>query len=294
MASHRPIDEQVICITGASSGIGLCTAMLAAERGARVVLIARSGSTLADAVDVIGQRGGQAVAVACDVSRRDQVEDAVAQALGAYGRIDTWVNNAGVGIYGRLEDVSEEDARRVFDIDYWGVVNGSLAALPHLRESRGVLVNVGSEVSEAVVPLQGMYTASKHAVKGFTDTLRIELELLDAAPVSVVLVQPTAVHTPYPEHARNYMDREPKLPFDGIPPDQVAEAILKAAEHGGRDVKVGLTASLNVALTQMLPSVADRLAAMQADAQQRDDPPRRPEGTLWQAGEDGRVSGRAH
>ena len=293
MTAHLPLHEQVIAITGASSGIGLCTALMAAERGARVVMIARSDATLADAVDQIVQRGGAAIAVHADVSKRSQVDEAVAQALGAYGRIDTWVNNAGVGIYGRLEDIGEDDARRMFDVNFWGVVNGSLAVLPHLRESRGVLVNVGSEVSEAVVPLQGMYTASKHAVKGFTDTLRIELELLDAAPVSVVLIQPTAVHTPYPEHARNYMDREPKLPFDGIPPDQVAEAILKAAEQGGRDVKVGLTASLNVALTQVLPSVADRLAAMQADAQQRDAPPRRPEGTLYRPGESGRIHGRA-
>lgn len=294
MANHLPIDQQVIAITGASSGIGLCTAMLAAERGARVVMIARSDTTLADAAEVIRQRGGQALAVHADVARRDQIDDAVAQAIGAYGRIDTWVNNAGVGIYGRIEDVGEDDARRMFDVNFWGVVNGSLAVLPHLRDSAGTLVNVGSEVSEAVVPLQGFYTASKHAVKGFTDALRVELELVESAPVSIVLIQPTAVETPYPEHARNYMDREPKLPFPGIAPVQVAEAILAAAVDGGRDIKVGLSASVNVALNQLLPSVADRLAALQAENQQRDDPPRDPEGTLWRPGEDGRVSGRAN
>lgn len=294
MATHLPLDQQVIAITGASSGIGLCTAILAAERGARVVMIARSDSTLADAADLIAQRGGRALAVHADVARRDQIDDAVAQAVGAYGRIDTWVNNAGVGIYGRIEDVGEDDARRMFDINFWGVVNGSLAALPRLRDAGGVLINVGSEVSEAVVPLQGFYTASKHAVKGFTDALRVELELVEGAPVSVVLIQPTAVETPYPEHARNYMAHEPKLPFPGIAPVQVAEAILAAAVDGGRDIKVGLSATFNVALNQLLPSVADRLAAMQADNQQRDDAPRDPEGTLWRAGEDGRVSGRAN
>jgi short-subunit dehydrogenase len=294
MTRHLPIEEQVIAITGASSGIGLCTALLAADRGASVVLIARSDTTLAEAVEQVEQRGGRALAVHADVSRREEVENAVDQAIGAFGRIDTWVNNAGVGIYGRLDEVSEEDSRRVFDVNFWGVVNGSLAVLPYLRATGGTLVNVGSEVSEAVVPLQGMYTASKHAVKGFTDALRVELEHVDGAPVSVVLIQPTAVSTPYPEHARNYMQQEPKLPFPGIDPAQVAEAILQAAERGGRDIAVGLSATVNIALNRLLPGVADRLAAMQATSQQREQRARHPEGTLWRPGEDGRVSGRPH
>jgi short-subunit dehydrogenase len=139
-----------------------------------------------------------------------------------------------------------------------------------------------------------MYTASKHAVKGFTDALRVELEHVDGEQVSVVLIQPTAVDTPYPEHARNYMDWEPQLPQPAIRPEDVAEAILAAAEKGGRDVRVGLMASLNIAINQLAPSIADRLAAMQATRQQAPYPPQNPEGTLWRAGEDGRISGRAH
>src|SRR4029079_11582679 len=106
----------------------------------------------------------------------------------------------------------DEDNRRLFDTNFWGVVYGSLAALPHLKTNGGALLNVGSEVSEAVVPLQGMYSASKHAVKGFTDALRVEIEEIDGAPVSITLIQPTAVDTPFPQHARNYMANEPKLP----------------------------------------------------------------------------------
>src|SRR6188472_3902570 len=121
-------------------------------------------------------------------------------------RIDTWVNNAGVSIYGRLHEVSEADNRRLFDTNFWGVVNGSLVALPLLRREGGALINVGSEVSDAVVPLQGMYSASKHAVKGFTDALRVEVEGIDKAPVSITLIQPTAVDTPFPQRARNYTD----------------------------------------------------------------------------------------
>src|SRR6185503_9039288 len=98
-----------------------------------------------------------------------------------------WVNNAGQGLYGRLDEVSEADSRRLFDVNFWGVVNGSLAALPYLKRNGGALINVGSEVSDAYVPLLGMYVATKHAVKGFTDSLRIEIEQVDQAPVSVTL-----------------------------------------------------------------------------------------------------------
>lgn len=120
-----------------------------------------------------------------------------------YGRIDTWISNASVSIYGRLDAVSEEDSRRLFDTNFWGVANGSLAVLPYLKANGGALINIGSKVSEAIVPLQGMYTASKHAVKGFTDALRVEIGEVDKAPVSITLIQPTAVDTPYPQPARN-------------------------------------------------------------------------------------------
>lgn len=288
---HKPLDEQVIVITGASSGIGLCTALLAAERGARVVLVARSARTLGEIVQAITEAGGAAHAVVADVSDRDQVNAALVEILTLHGRIDTWVNNAGVAIYARLDEASERDNRRLFDINFWGVVNGSLAALPALRTAQGVLVNVGSEVSEAVVPLQGMYTASKHAVKGFTDALRVEQERVDGQPLSIVLIQPTAVNTPYPQHARNYMRSEPKLPSPLIDPRQVAEAILDAACNGGRDIKVGAMAHLDTAMSKFLPALADRMAALQATRQQRDEAPRNPEGTLHAAGEGGQVYG---
>jgi Short-chain dehydrogenases of various substrate specificities len=288
---HQPLDQQVIVITGASSGIGLATALKAAERGASLVLVARSSGTLQDTVDEINSAGGQATMVVADVADRDAVEAAAAVAIERFGRIDTWINNAGVAIYGRLEEVSEEDSRRLFDTNFWGVVNGSLAALPHLRRSQGALVNVGSEVSDAVVPLQGMYSASKHAVKGFTDALRVEVEEVEDSPVSVTLIQPTAVNTPYPHRARNYLPQEPKLPDPQIDPFQVAEAILTAAERGGRDYKVGAMSKMNSFMARMLPKLADRMAAKYADRQQEDRPPQAPEGTLYHPGEAGHVYG---
>ena len=287
----KPLDQQVIVITGASSGICLATALAAAQQGACVVLAARSGETLDDIVGEINAQGGRAIAMQVDVADRAQVEQLAARAVESFGRIDTWVNGAGVSIYGRLDEVDERDSRRLFDTNFWGVVNGSLAALPHLRRSGGALINVGSEASEAVVPLQAMYSASKHAVKGFTDSLRLELDA-DKAPVSVTLIQPTAVDTPYPEHAANYLPQEPKLPTPMIEAEKVAQAILDAATSPTRSTKVGAMAVLNTTMAKLMPSVADVMARKQIGRQQRDEAPHAREGTLYQARESGRIRGR--
>jgi short-subunit dehydrogenase len=292
-ASLKPLNQQVMVVTGASSGIGLCTAKLAAEHGAKVVLIARSEDTLKKLVSGILETGGDAIYYAVDVADREKMLAAAREAVEHFGRIDTWVNNAGVSIYGRLDEVSDADSRRLFDTNFWGVVNGSLAALPYLKAHGGSLINVGSEVSEAVVPLQGIYTASKHAVKGFTDALRVEIEELDKAPVSITLIQPTAVDTPFPHHARNYMEREPKLPTPMINPEQVAAAILEAATKGGRDVKVGTMAVVNTAISKLMPSLGDKMSAMRGSDQQEEILPLHPEGTLHRPGESGHEHGHA-
>ena len=289
--SLKPLDQQVIVITGASSGIGLCTAESAASKGAAVVLAARSGDTLDEIVDRIAAAGGRCVSVMADVAERSDMQKVADTAVAHFGRIDTWVNNAGLAIYGRLDEVSEADSRRLFDINFWGVVNGSLVAVPRLRKQGGALINIGSEVSEAAVPILGMYVASKHAVKGFTDALRIELERIDQAPVSVTLIQPTAVDTPFDEHARNYMDKEPNLPTPQLDPQDVADAILKAATKPTRDIRVGMMSKVNTFAAKNLPGVADRMAAKQVENLQRDEPPRAPDGTLYHPGESGHVHG---
>jgi short-subunit dehydrogenase len=289
--SLKPLDQQVIVITGASSGIGLATAETAAREGAKLVLAARSARTLQQIVERINAQGGEAIHVVADVGDRAQVERIAETAIGRFGRIDTWINNAGLSIYGRLEQVSEKDNRRLFDTNFWGVVNGSLVALPHLQTKGGALINVGSEVSDAVVPLQGMYSASKHAVKGFTDALRVEVEEVAKAPVSITLIQPTAVDTPFPQHAKNYMAQEPQLPTPMIDPEQVAEAILKAAVKPERDIKVGMMSKLNTTISKVAPSLGDKMSAMQNDRQQRPEPPRDPDGTLYKPGESGRTQG---
>src|SRR4051812_38734405 len=218
----KPLDQQVIVITGASSGIGLATARTAAEKGAKLVLAERSEETSNEIVNQINSRGGVAIYIPCDVADRQQVDRVAQEAITRFGRIDTWINNAGLAIYGRLDEVTEEDNRRLFDVNFWGVVHGSLAALPHLKQNGGALINVGSEVSEAAVPLLRMYTASKHAVKGFNAARRVEIEEVDKAPVSITLIQPTATDTPFPQHARNYQAQEAKPPTPMIDPQAVA------------------------------------------------------------------------
>jgi short-subunit dehydrogenase len=288
----KPLNQQVIVITGASSGIGLATAQDAARAGARLVLAARSGDVLEAIAATLARHGTEVVAVEADVAERAQVQRIAEAAIERFGRIDTWVNNAGATIYGKLEDVLDADSRRLFDVNFWGMVHGSLTALPHLRRHGGALVNLGSEASEVAIPLQGMYSASKHAVKGFTDALRIEVEQLDGAPVSITLIEPTAVNTPLPDHARNYLDRQPKLPSPQLDPHRVADAILAAATTPTRDTKVGVIASLDTAVGKVAPALADRLSVLQVPRQQRDEAPRDPQGNLFRASGNGLVYGR--
>ncbi len=200
----KRLRDQVIVLTGASSGIGLATARKAARQGAQLVLAARSGDELQRLAAEIGARGGKAVPVVTDVGREEEVRDLANTALQRFGRFDTWINNAGISIFGRLEEVALEDQRRLFATNFWGVVYGSLTAVRHLKEHGGALINLGSVVSDRAFPLQGMYSASKHAVKGFTDALRVELEE-EGAPVAVTLIKPTSIATPFARHAKNYL-----------------------------------------------------------------------------------------
>jgi len=274
----KPLSEQTIVITGASSGIGLATARLAAERGARVVLVARGEDALEELEDELAQEGAEAVAVPADVTDRDQVREVVETATETYGGFDTWVNGAGVFIYGRLDETPIEDMRAQFEVNVWGLLYGSLAAAEHLREGDGgAIVNVGSTVSDRAIPLQGSYSASKHAVKGFTDALRMELEE-EGAPVSVTLVKPGAMDTPYPEHAENYMDEEADLPAPVYEPETAARSILHAAEHPERDVTVGAGGEAISLLGRLTPGLADRvMESSMFDQQRTDRPPQTPE-----------------
>lgn len=280
----KPLEDQVVVITGASSGIGLATARLAAQRGARLVLAARNLQALEQLAQEIEQEGGEAIAVATDVSDPSQVEQLGERAIEHFGHFDSWINNAGTGIYGKLLDISHEESRRMFDINFWGVVYGSHVAAHHFLHRQGdyagALINVGSTVSDRALPIQGMYSASKHAVKGFTDALRMELEA-DQAPISVSLVKPGSINTPWTQHARNYMDREPKVPPPVYEPAVAARAILHCTHTPVRDVYVGSGGKITAASGKYTPRLTDLFMERAIiPGQQRDEPPRDPSGAL--------------
>jgi NAD(P)-dependent dehydrogenase (short-subunit alcohol dehydrogenase family) len=267
----KPLDEQVIVITGASSGIGLVTAKTAAREGARVVLAARNEADLERAVGEIRDAGGRAAYQVADVSDPAQVERVAECAVHEFGGIDTWVNNAGVGVYGRIMDVSLDDMRRQFDVIYWGTVHGSRTAVQHLRARGGALLNVASAVADRAIPLQGNYCAAKHAIKAFTDALRMELEE-EGVSISLTLVKPGSMDTPLFEKAKSYMGVEPQPVPPVYAPELVAGAILHCAQHPTRDIIVGGMGAM-LRLGNDFPRVADRyMEATTFDSQKTDQP----------------------
>ncbi|MEX1081820.1 MAG: SDR family oxidoreductase [Halofilum sp. (in: g-proteobacteria)] len=254
----KPLDRQTIVITGATSGIGLVTGRQVARAGARLVLAARSREALRDLTAELRAEGAQVVYAAADVGREDDVQAIADVAAQHFGGFDTWINNAAVSIYGGVEEVSIEDQRQLFETNYWGTVLGSRVACAQLRERGGKLINVGSALSERAIPLQGIYSASKAAVMGFTDALRMELEQ-DGAPISVTLVKPGSVDTPYQDRAANYTGAGPRNPPPVYDPSAVARAILHATTHHRRDVVVGAGGKAIMAAGTLAPRLTDRV-----------------------------------
>jgi len=270
----KPVSEQIIVITGASSGIGLATARRAAAEGARVILVSRNKEALEEAAHGIEVRGGRAGVCVADMADEDAAERIGADCAERFGPFDTWVNDAAVALYGKLEDTTMDEHRRVFDVGYFGMVAASLYAARELKARGGALINVGSVLSERAMIYQGTYSAMKHAIRGFTDVLRMELEAEDA-PVSVTLIKPNGMDTPYPEHARNKLDRPARIPPIVYDPELVARAILFAAENRKRELTVGGTGLMISKLGNVAPGVTDKVMEMIGlSAQTIDQPPR--------------------
>jgi short-subunit dehydrogenase len=286
----KPVEDQIIVITGASSGIGLATARLFASRGARgLVLVARNMETLNEVARELTSRGTHAIAVPADTGRRDDLERVARTAVETFGGFDTWVNDAAVALYGTVDEIPIEDQQRLFEVNYWGVVNGSLIAARQLRRrGSGAIINIGSVLSERAMIFQTQYSASKHAVKAFTDGLRMELER-ENAPISVTLIKPSAIDTPYPEHARNYMKEEVKVPPPVYDPHLVAKAIVFAAENPKRDLTVGLGGWAIGALGTLAPRLTDFVMEMTGHRSQTTRERERPgmRDNLYRARQDG-------
>jgi len=196
----------------------------------------------------------------CDVGAPEEVNRVAEAAIREFGRFDTWVNNAGIAIFGEIWDVPLDDWHRMFRTTYWGVVHGSLVAAKHFktRGGSGAIVNIGSFFDQRATPVQGTYSSAKFAVRGFTDVLRMELEH-NKVPVSVSLIHPGRIDTPYNEHAGNYMPMQPVHHGMIYPPEAVADAILWCAAHPKRDMYVGSQAKFASLLGAFAPRLTDKL-----------------------------------
>jgi short-subunit dehydrogenase len=261
IVSLKPLSEQVIVITGASSGIGLVTARMAAARGAKVVLVARNESALAEIVGEIRANGGLAELAIADVGDRKALSAAAQVAIERFGRIDTWVNNAGVAIYANLLDTPNDEHERLFRTNYFGVVNGSNIAVEHLCENGGALINVVSIAADIPSPVMGAYAASKHASRAFSESLRIELGSAKL-PISLTIIKPSGISTPIGRHSANHLDGEAKIPPPAYDPKLVAEAILDSAVHPRRDVTIGGVGKAQVLFAEHFPALFERLATL--------------------------------
>lgn len=255
----KPLNKQVILITGASSGIGLVTARMAAKQGAKVFLTSRNEEDLRKICDDIRAQGGECDYEVADVAQEGSLERVARKCEQRFGGFDTWVNNAGTSIYGRILETQNQDARKLFDTNFWGLVEGCRVAAAGLKQrGGGAIINIGSVLSEFGYPMQGFYAATKHAVKGITDSLRRELQA-EKAPISVTLVKPGAIDTPYTLHAKNQMEGEPVHVPPVYAPEVVAKTILECATYSIREIGVGFSSRMFPLFDRLSPRFQDFL-----------------------------------
>jgi NAD(P)-dependent dehydrogenase (short-subunit alcohol dehydrogenase family) len=234
----KPLSEQVVVVTGASSGLGRAIARGAGERGAKVVVTARNEEALENCVAEIERAGSEAVAVPADCAEREQVERVVARAVERFGRIDTYVANAIVTVYSEAARLEPEELRRVLDVNFFGVVYGFWASLPHLRASRGTFLHVSSALAYRGIPLQAAYCASKAGLRAFLESARVE-EQKAGTGVAVSLVLPGAINTPQFDRDRQKIGYQPQPVPPIYQPEPFAEATLRCAERPVRELPVG-------------------------------------------------------
>lgn len=258
----KPIEQQVVAIVGASSGIGRETALRFARRGASVAVSARSESGLQSLVDEIHQFGGKAIAIVADVSEFEQVQAIADKTIATYGRLDTWVHAAATAVISPFEQVTPDEFKRVVDVTLMGQVYGAMVALPHLkREGRGALIHISSVEGRRAIPLQSSYSAAKHGLEGFLESLRVELKH-EGSAISVTSIKPAVINTPFYNNALTKLGVKPT----GIPPyyapSLVADAVLYTAEHPTRDFIVGDVGKVLDVLQRLSPSLVDSLLVL--------------------------------
>jgi NADP-dependent 3-hydroxy acid dehydrogenase YdfG len=253
--NFRPLSRQVVLLTGATSGIGLATARRLSQAGARLILVARGEEECRALADELPD----AIAAPADVADRAALAAAASAGIDRWGRIDTWINNAGVAIYGTVEQVPLAEQKRLFDTNYWGALNGMLEAVRLHRQggAPAKIITLGSQLSDRAMIDQGPYSASKHALKGITDALRMEVER-EGLELSITLIKPGSVDTPYMEHARNHLGAEgTRNPPRTYAPELVARGVSWACENHIRDLDVGGAGWLTAKAGVIAPALTD-------------------------------------
>jgi NAD(P)-dependent dehydrogenase (short-subunit alcohol dehydrogenase family) len=265
--------KRVVVVTGASAGVGRATALAFARTGARLGLIARGRDGLEGARHDVEAAGGEAHVVTADVAEHEQVERAATEIEDSLGPIDVWVNNAMATVFARFAEITPEEYRRATETTYLGYVWGTMAALKRmLPRDRGVIVQVGSALAYRGIPLQAPYCGAKHAIQGFTESVRCEL-LHDGSNVRLTMVQLPALNTPQFEWGRNRMPRRPQPVPPIYQPEVGADAIVWAAEADRREVYVGGPTALAILADKAVPGLGDRYLARTAyESQQTHEP----------------------
>ena len=232
--------DKVVAVTGASSGVGRAIAEAFGAAGAKVALIARTQEALANAALSIVEAGGEALALPTDVARAEEVERAAAAIEAHWGRIDIWVNDAMVSVFAPAQETTEDEYARVTEVDYLGTVYGTLAALRRMvRRNDGIVIQIGSALAYCSIPLQSAYCASKSAIRGFTDSVRIEL-MHDRSNVRICMLQLPAVNTPQFDVVRTRLPNRPQPVPPIFQPEVIARAVLYAAKHRPREMWLGV------------------------------------------------------
>jgi short-subunit dehydrogenase len=253
---------KVVVVTGASSGFGKGTALELARRGAAVVLAARRGHLLDEVARGCLAAGGQAIAVATDVSRQGDVESLAQRALATFQRIDVWINNAGVGALGPFERIPLEDHVQVIATNLLGTLYGSYRAYRYfVGRGSGILINVASELGRHTVPYYSSYAAAKHGVVALSEALRQELRQNEIDDVHVCLVMPTAHDTPFFDHAANYTGHQVQAPTPLHDPQDVVQTLVRLVEDPEDREIVGADGVIKILLRNLAPALEERIAA---------------------------------
>ncbi|HWE22788.1 MAG TPA: SDR family oxidoreductase [Myxococcales bacterium] len=269
----RPLREQVVVVTGASSGVGRAVARAFGASGCRVGLIARTREALQNAAREIGETGGEGLVLPLDVAEAAAVDRAADAVVSKWGRIDTWVNDAMVSVFSPVSEMKAEEYRRVTEVNYLGTVYGTLAALRHMRRTgEGTIIQIGSALVYRSIPLQSAYCASKAAIRGFTDSLRCEL-VHEKSRIRVTMLQLPAVNTPQFEVVRTRLPRRPKPVPPIYQPELIARAVLRTARRPARELWLAPSAIKAIVGQRLVPGWLDRyLGRIGYHAQQTDEP----------------------